>query len=302
MRRRTVVALIALALGTSAAGAPDPTRPGKLAVGVMTADAVDASRGNRTLPTEIWYPARRTGRDVEPLARRYPLVLIAHGLCGSRLYYDYLATHLASHGFVIAAPDFTGVTRAACDAGHVTATIGDLPLDLSFIRRELHDATGPLGTWARHVRGSPTGLVGNSLGGIAVVDAARMDASFTVIVGLAPAVNADAAPALVDLVPRRAWMIMGATGDDVVSFTGWTQPFFEGLPTPAFLVRFTGGSHTGFSDENPETEPDPRQAQHDAPLRYATPFLTRYLAHKNKFARQLRSSDDGTVALIARPK
>jgi hypothetical protein len=129
-----------------------------------------------------------------------------------------------------------------------------------------------------------------------------MDSAFTAIVGLAPAVSAAAAPPLVDLTPRRAWMMMGATGDDLVSFPGWTQPFFEGLPAPAFLVRFTGGSHTGFSDENPETTPDPRQAQHDATKRFATPFLLKYLAHENKFARRLRPSDDGSVALIARPK
>ncbi len=300
--RRSVVALSVLALATSAPAAPDPTRPGKLTVGVTTVDAVDTSRGNRTLPTEIWYPARRAGRDAEPLRRTYPLVLIAHGFCGSRLFYDYLAPHLASYGFVVGAPDFTGVTRAACDAGQVTASIDALPLDLSFVCRELHDATGALGKWAQHVRGIPTGLVGNSLGGIAVVEAARIDSSFPAIVGLAPAVNAASAPSLVDLVPRRAWMMMGATGDDLVSFTGWTQPFFEGLPAPAFLVRFTGGSHTGFSDENPEVAPDPRQAQHDVTKRYATPFLIKYLAHKNKFARRLRSSDDGIAALIARPK
>lgn len=292
--------LVVLALGSSAAAAPDPTRAGKLAVAVTTVDAVDGSRGDRTLPVEIWYPARGAGRDVKPLPRRYPLVLIAHGYCGSRLYYDYLAPHLASHGFIVAAPDFTGVTREACDAGNVR--LDDLPLDLSFVARELHDAAGPLGKWARRVKGSATGLVGNSLGGIAVVEAARMDSSFTAIVGLAPAVTADSAPPLVGLTPRRAWMIVGATGDNVVSFAAWTEPFFEGLPPPAFLVRFTGGSHTGFSDENPETTPDPRQAQHDVTNRYATPFLLKYLAHKNKFARNLRSSDDGSVALIARLK
>jgi dienelactone hydrolase len=302
MRRRTMTALLVLALWTSAPGAPDPTRPGRLAVGVTTADAVDESRGSRTLPTEIWYPARRSGRDAEPLRQRHPLVLIAHGFCGSRLYYDYLATHLTSHGFIVAAPDFTGVTRAACDAGQPVPSIGDLALDLSFVARELHEAAGPLGTWARRVRGTATGLVGNSLGGIAVVEAARMDPAFTAIVGLAPAVSAAAAAPLVGLTPRRAWMIMGATGDDLVSFSGWTRPFFEGLRAPAFLVRFTGGSHTGFSDENPEITPDPRQAQHDATTRYATPFLLKYLAHKNRFARRLRSDDDGIVALIARPK
>lgn len=302
MRRRTMTALLVFALGTSAVGAPDPTRPGRFAVGVTTAVAVDESRGSRTLPTEIWYPARRAKRDAKPLRQRHPLVLIAHGLCGSRLYYDYLAPHLASHGFVVAAPDFAGVTRAACDAGQLVLNIDDLHLDLSFVARELHDDDGPLGTWARHVRGKASGLVGNSLGGIAVVDAARTDPSFTAIVGLAPAVSAAAASPLVGLTPRRAWMVMGATGDDLVSFPDWTQPFFDGLPAPAFLVRFTGGSHTGFSDENPEITPDPREAQHDAAKRYATPFFLEYLAHKKGFARDLRTSDDGTVALIARPR
>src|SRR5262245_34568185 len=175
MPRRTMIALLVVALGTSALGAPDPARAGRLPVGVTTADAVDGSRGHRSLTTEIWYPARRTGRNAEPRRGRHPLVLIAHGLCGSRLYYDYLAVHLASHGFVVAAPDFTGMTRAACDAGQLVLSIADLPLDLSFVSRQLHDATGPFGKWARHVRGKAVGLIGNSLGGIAVVDAARMD-------------------------------------------------------------------------------------------------------------------------------
>jgi dienelactone hydrolase len=302
MRTRTAAALLVLALGTRALGAPDPTRPGALAVGVATADAVDESRGNRTFPVEIWYPARRAARDAEPLRRRHPLVLIAHGLCGSRLYYDYLATHLASHGFVVAAPDFSGATRAACDAGPPVLGFGDFALDLSFIARELHDTSGPLGTWAGRVRGPATGLVGNSLGGIVVVEAAKLDPSFTALVGLAPAVSAAAAAPLAGLTPRRAWMVMGATGDALVSFTGLTEPFFAALPAPAFLVRFAGGSHTGFSDENPETSPDPRQAQHDATTRYATPFLKRYLAGRKAFAQRLRPSDDGTVALIARPR
>jgi predicted dienelactone hydrolase len=298
--RHVVFASILLALPASALAASDLTRPGKLEVGVTTVTAVDTSRGNRALPIELWYPARRAGRDATPLPRKYPLVILAHGLCGSRLYYDYLAPHFASWGFVVAAPDFTGFTRADCDAGSYTASIDDLPLDLSFVRRDLHDLGGPLGAWAGHVRGMPTALVGNSLGGFAAVGAARIDASFTAIVGLAAAAPPDLAPPLADL--HRAWMVMGATGDDTVSFTSWTEPFFEQLPAPSFLVRFTGGSHTGFSDENPETEPDPRQAQHDVAKRYATPFLLKYLAQKPKFGRRLRPTDDGVAALIARPK
>jgi DNA-binding transcriptional LysR family regulator len=46
----------------------------------------------------------------------------------------------------------------------------EIVLDLSFVARQLHEGSGPLGTWAHHVRGAATGLIGNSLGGIAVVD------------------------------------------------------------------------------------------------------------------------------------
>jgi alpha-beta hydrolase superfamily lysophospholipase len=300
MRHVAALASILLALVTPALAASDLTRAGKLEVGVTTVTALDTSRGNRALPTEIWYPARRAGRDATPLPRKYPLVIVAHGLCGSRLYYDYLAPHLASWGFIVAAPDFTGFTRADCDAGPPTASFDDLPIDLSFVCRELHDVAGPLGTWAQHVRGIPTALVGNSLGGLAAVGAVRIYASFTAIVGLAAAAPPSLAPELADL--HRAWMMMGATGDDTVRFTQFTEPFFEQLTAPSFLVRFTGGSHTGFSDENPDTEPDPRQAQHDTAKRYATPFLLKYLAQKNKFGRRLRATDDGVAALIARPK
>ena len=104
--RLAAAALVVLALATGATAAPDYLKPGKLAVGVTTVTLTDASRGDRTLPVELWYPARSSGRDATPLRRRRPLVLVVHGLCGSRLYYDYLVGHLASWGFVVAAPDY----------------------------------------------------------------------------------------------------------------------------------------------------------------------------------------------------
>jgi dienelactone hydrolase len=296
--RLAAAALAVLALATGAAAAPDHVKPGTLAVGVTTVTLTDASRDGRTLPVELWYPARTAGRDAAPLRKRRPLVLVVHGLCGSRLYYDYLVTHLASRGFLVAAPDLTGVTAADC----VSVGLEQLPLDVAFVARTLHDPDGPAGRWARRVRGATTALVGNSLGGFAVFEAVKLDAGFTAVVGLAPAVGPAAAPALDALTPPRAWMLLGATGDDTVRFAALTQPLYEALDAPAFLVRFTGGGHTGFSDENPDTEPDPRQAQHDATLRTVTPFLLRYAAGKQRAGRALAPRDDGTTAVFARPE
>src|SRR2546423_1274110 len=83
--------------------------------------------------------------------------------------------------------------------------------------------------------GQPTGLVGHSLGGRAVVIAPTIEKSFTPVVGLAPAVQAAGAQLGADLQQHVAWMMMGGTADTLVSFTTWTQPFFEGLLAPAFL-------------------------------------------------------------------
>jgi alpha-beta hydrolase superfamily lysophospholipase len=300
MRRAMLV--VVLLTTTAAHAAPDLAKNGKLAVGVATVSVVDQNREGRTLPVEIWYPALKAERGAEPTGKRYPLILMAHGFCGSRLNYEYLTTHLASWGFVVAAPDFTGVTDAACAAGQVTATFDDLPEDLAFVCRVLHDSVGPLAQWASQVRGEPTGLVGHSLGGRAVVIAPTIEKSFTTVVGLAPAVRAADAQLVADLKQHVAWMVMGGTADTLVSFTDWTQPFFEGLLAPAFLVRVTDGTHSGFSDSDSRLTPEALAFQQNAVKRYATPFFLKYLAKKNKYARRLRATDDGTVALVARPK
>ena len=301
MRRSSVIAVVLLAVASSAGAAADPGKPGKFRVGVATVTAVDGARG-RSLPTEIWYPAREAARDAPPLAKSFPLIMMAHGRCGSRTNYEYLTTHLASHGFVVAAPDFVGTTSAECDAGQGKSNFDDYPFDLSFVCRTLHDKSGPLATYARHVRGIPTGQVGHSLGGTAIIVSAQIDTSFTVNVGLAPFAQAPDATNLVDLIPPRAWMVMGGTADTLVSFDDLTVPFFEALPPPAFLVRMTGGTHSGFTDMDSRLTADELAAQQDAVKRAATPFFIRYLAHKQKFGKRLRSFDDGAVALTARPK
>ena len=226
---------------------------------------------------------------------------MAHGLCGSRLNYEYLTTHLASHGFIVAAPDFPGLTDADCDPGPVSGAVEEAPYDLSFVCRDLHNVSGRLADWAKHVRGAPTGLVGHSLGGAAVIGAARIDEFFTNVVMLAPAAQASTAEGLDDLTPR-AWMVMGGTADTLVSFTDWTQPFWEAAPTPKFLVKIQGGTHSGFSDSDSGQSPQALEAQHDTVKRAATALLNRYLALKPRFAKKLRTSDDGVVALTAKLK
>lgn len=113
----------------------DPFARGAHPVGVRTVEAEDG------LVCEVWYPAARAhaGTDLDPARQdRYrlfratpafhqpalrgarpaplvdlPLIVFSHGLGGHRRQSAFLTTHLASHGYVVIAPDHAGSTYHA---------------------------------------------------------------------------------------------------------------------------------------------------------------------------------------------
>ena len=111
----------------------NPFARGRNPVGVLTVE-LDASAG-RPIVVELWYPATEAsrGRDLDDVTRDtftifpggptaaqhavrdaiptrgvFPLVLYFHGGYGHRRECTHLCTHLASHGYVVAAANFPG--------------------------------------------------------------------------------------------------------------------------------------------------------------------------------------------------
>src|SRR5258708_18494664 len=95
----------------------DPFERGPFPVGVRTIEAPDVRRG-RVFPCEIWYPAaaQHAGQDLAPESQdvrdaaaepgAYPLIVFSHGSApGGRRMATFLCTHLASHGYLVAALD-----------------------------------------------------------------------------------------------------------------------------------------------------------------------------------------------------
>ncbi len=281
-------ALTALA-APAAAGFADPSLPGPFAVGVATL-ALTAPKGG-PLATEVWYPAAAAGRDVALRRGRFPLVLVAHGNCGFRTNYEYLTTHLAGFGFIVAAPDFPGIDKPACDAGMEGQTPDDPVQDLEFLRTVFHDRAGPAARFAPAVRGRDAGLVGHSLGGFFVLEAALGDSHFRAVVALAPVANGTIGAMFAGLRPPRVVMVMGATADTTVPFTLFTQPLFDALPPPAFLVRISGGTHSGFTDVDSHLPPAALARQQALVERWATAAFARYLRNARGFSRFLTPID-----------
>src|SRR6266853_568241 len=77
----------------------DPFARGPHLVDVRTIVATDQARG-RLFPIEVWSPAQSGLR---------PLIVFSHYSGGHRRTATYLCTHLASHGYVVAAMDHSEV-------------------------------------------------------------------------------------------------------------------------------------------------------------------------------------------------
>src|SRR5687768_11675989 len=109
---------------------PDPGVTGPYAVGRTTFTVTDPARSGRTLQVDAWYPSDPAAASafprsvidlvytklesplahadppvaVPPTAAGFPLVVFSHGATAIRFQSYSLMEHLASHGYVVAAP------------------------------------------------------------------------------------------------------------------------------------------------------------------------------------------------------
>ena len=204
----------------------DPFARGPYPVGVRSTTVVDAARDGRSLPVEVWYPAARAhaGQDLRPDSRdayelvpgyrvpqdavrdvpaapgRFPLVAFSHGYGGHRRQSTFLCTHLASHGYVVAACDHAGNTMhdvmrlamahrrgaAAPDPrSTLPALVAQRPADVHLLVDRVLD--GAVGDVAAHVDAERVGVAGHSFGGWTSLMVARTDRRVRALLPLAPA-------------------------------------------------------------------------------------------------------------------
>lgn len=229
--------------------------PGPHPVGQRTVAYVDTSRPtmpngsfpgapDRTLVTEVWYPAVSAGRDtaLDATGAPHPVVIHSHGFLDSRLGEAYLTRHLASHGYVVAAIDYP-LTRGGAPGGANPADVDQQPGDWSFVLDRL------LEDFAGAVDPQRVGASGLSLGGLTTYlvtyHATLRD----------PRIRAAATQAGLSCLFERSFydgaevplLILYGDSDQLLPYTRNGRRAFSNANEPKFLVRLRRGSHTGFS-------------------------------------------------------
>ncbi len=190
MRNRDrVVALIAgiqFLVAAAAQSGDVPDLPGPWAVGHTEFSIVDAGRDDRELALDLWYPVdaadatgaltfysllgpigltSSTALEGVPVAGSVrPLIVFSHGFGGINIQSIRLMEHLASHGFIVVAPEHTGNTQFDPSSPDPEA---DRYPDIAFVIDEMEvlNTTGGHAFFDR-VDTSNVGVAGHSLGGM----------------------------------------------------------------------------------------------------------------------------------------
>jgi len=268
----------------------DPFARGEFPVGVRTVNATDATRDGRPLPIEVWYPAadahrgqdvaeatrdhfdampgfppvwQDAVRDAAPRDGRWPLVAFSHGFGGHRRQSTFLCTHLASHGYVVAAVDHTGNTlldilqlMLAVQAGGSLPNTREVleefvalrPADVGFMIDRVATEL------AAHVDLARIGMTGHSFGGWTTLTYTARDERVCAALPLAPAGGSTPLPAdtlrdTVDLAWGRPvpTLYLVADRDTLLPLEGM-RGLYARTAEPKRMVVLRNADHMHFCD------------------------------------------------------
>lgn len=233
---RTVSILSLVLLALSAA----PAQAQEHEIGHRSETFVDPSRGNRSIPVEVYYPADTAGESV-PLASAggpFPVAVVGHGYQLSWSLYGYLRDALVPRGYVVALVD----TENGLFPSH-----GDFGLDLAFTVNAMRDAGATPGSPYEGGIAGEAAVLGHSMGGGAALLAAAGDPTITAAAVLAPA---DTNPSAIDAAAaiQAPALIFAGELDCVTPPPDHQQPMYDNLGSACrTLVTVLGASHCQFA-------------------------------------------------------
>ncbi len=250
--------------GVSARHTADFAARGPHAVGTRTLFLVDQTRPTppngsfggapyRTLDTQVWYPAAVTptagaipDAPIDAGGGPYPLILYGHALQDNRRGEAYLAEHLASRGYLVAAVDFP-LGKLNAPGGPTPDDVANQPGDLKAVLDHLVAGDGG---FAGAIDAERVGASGLSLGGGTVLlltyHRDLRDPRIRAVLPIAPAF----ACAFTRKFYRRVrvpLLVLQGDADGLAPLTENGLRVVQRARGPRTLVVLHGGSHLGFT-------------------------------------------------------
>lgn len=248
-------------------------------IGHTSITFLDASRGNRSIACEIYYPATTAGDNVPVVSgKRFPCVSFGHGFVMAWDAYKNVWNAIVPQGFIMIFPKTEGSTAPS------HSEFGN---DLSFVISAM-EAQSKLSSSLFFERiDSIHGVMGHSMGGGAAFLAAEKSNKIKFLATLAPADTKPSAIAAASKLSIPTLIIAG--GNDCVTPPKDHQiPMFDSLRSACkTLVSINGGSHCQMAEDNflcnfGEATCSPkatisRSEQHQIQFQFIVPWLKYHL-------------------------
>jgi dienelactone hydrolase len=187
---------------------------------------------------------------LNPSAPPMPILVFSHGFTSNRFQNFTMADYLASHGYVVVAPDHicNAIVTLTPDAVVMFSpldsvrTLGEREGDLSFLVDVFTDS--PPEMFAGRLDNDHIGFWGHSFGGLTATEEVQIDRRASAMIQLAafgfPGVPADL---------TAASMYFWGLEDKVMHpFEKWHDQVITQMPRPKFQLKFPDTGHFAFSD------------------------------------------------------
>ena len=216
----------------------------------MSKTFIDASRSNRNIETEIYYPATTAGDNTPAENGEFPVIVFGHGFVMAWSAYTNLWEEFVPRGYIMVFPRTEG---SAFSTDHQK-----FGWDLQYLVTEMQNE-GALGTSILYNKVAPeTALMGHSMGGGASFLAADSlcvngNTNLKTLVGLAPAestTNGVSSIASASRVTVPA-LILSGIQDGVTPPIDHHIPMYSALAsTCKTILNIIGGAHCYFANTN----------------------------------------------------
>ena len=215
-------------------------------IGHTTITYIDASRANRAIATEIYYPALTAGNNTTAASGQFPVIVFGHGFVMAWSAYQNIWEHYTPLGYILVFPK----TESALTVDHQ-----NFGWDLQYLVTKMQQEGQNASSILFNSIATETALMGHSMGGGAAFLAADSlssngNTNFKTLIGLAPAesstngVSSIASAASV----TKPSLIFSGSGDGVTPPNDHHIPMYNGLPSSCkAFVNILGGGHCYFA-------------------------------------------------------
>jgi len=219
----------------------DPFALGPFTVSSRSFELWDDDRG-RVFPCEVWEP--------DEAEQKRPLVVYSHPSLFHHRAATFLCTHLASHGYTVAAMDHSEVVVPALGrqpnetpearAARMDAIIASRVPDVRLLLRAFPEA-------------EPVGVVGHSFGGWTALASPDTEPRIRAVVALAPGGSSERKPGILPLTLAFEWgrdvptLLIAAENDTALPLSGMHE-IFRRIPATKRMAILRRADHSHFMD------------------------------------------------------